>query len=41
MQGSCRYGPAGAAEFFDHRPEVAEYWVNRYGIASETDSRSA
>ena len=36
-KGLAATGRAGApAEFFDHRPEVAEYWMNRYGIASET-----
>ena len=32
-KGLAATGRAGApAEFFDHRPEVAEYWMNRYGI---------
>jgi LPS sulfotransferase NodH len=37
-QGLSHCGRAGApAEFFDHRPEVEDYWRRRYGIDRESD----
>jgi LPS sulfotransferase NodH len=37
-KGLAATGRAGApAEFFDHRPEVVEYWMDRYGIAREAE----
>lgn len=40
-KGLSATGRAGApAEFFDRRPDVAEHWMNRYGIANEAEFAS-